>query len=65
MNAAAPVLTPIAVSITTAADLTGTYKETIHKAILAGELSAHQVGHRVIVLLADLEEWVRGLPTLR
>lgn len=44
---------------------TGIGETNIKKAIADGELVAHYVGRKLVIHAADLDEWVRSLPTER
>jgi hypothetical protein len=48
-----------------AAAASGVSKATLTKAIAADELVVHYVGSKRVVRAADLDDWIRSLPTER
>lgn len=52
----------LAVSKTTAAQLTSLSLSTIDSAITAGTLPARHHGNRIVILMRDLEKWVETFP---
>ncbi len=56
---------PLAVGPEIAATMTGTTRSTIYEAIGSGELRAFKSGRRRLILVTDLEVWIRGLASHR
>lgn len=54
--------TSLAVSVRTAAQMTGTSETTIRESINKQVLPAYRVGRSIRILTADLEQWLKGLP---
>lgn len=50
-----------AFSVAEAAELIGVHRETIRRAVRAGELKHARIKRRIIISRADLEEWYRAL----
>lgn len=61
----APVFPFISADRTEAAEACGVGVTTIDEAVRSGELIVHYVGTKPIFRAADLDEWVRSLPTER
>lgn len=59
----APVYPFIAADRTRAAEACSVGVTTLDEAVKADELIAHYVGNKPIFRAADLDEWVRSLPT--
>ncbi|MCA0332280.1 MAG: helix-turn-helix domain-containing protein [Actinobacteria bacterium] len=57
--------TRISLNTKQAAEATGVSQKTIENAIRRGELIAHYPTSRPLVLLEDLDAWVRSAPTER
>ena len=53
----------ISFSIPKAAVATSVGEDTIRAAIKDGELVAHYIGVKAVVLSTDLAEWIASLPT--
>jgi len=53
----------LAVSIWEAVALTGIGRSSIYKLIKQGRLTPRKVGRRTLILIEDLEDLVRSLPT--
>lgn len=54
-------MTPIAVTIRTAAQMTEISETTIRDAINKQQLPAHRVGRAIRVRVVDLDQWLAGL----
>lgn len=54
---------PLSYDLTTAAAAVGLSDRTLRDAIADGSLTAHYSGRKPLVLRADLEDWIRSLPT--
>lgn len=54
---------PIAYDLRSAAAAVGLSDRTLRDAIADGSLTAHYSGRKPLVLRADLEDWIRSLPT--
>ncbi|MGC4964267.1 helix-turn-helix domain-containing protein [Gordonia sp. DT101] len=52
----------LAYSTTEAGKLVGVSKQTIERAIKAGDLMAKRIGTRVVVPANELQEWFEALP---
>lgn len=53
----------IAVSRDQAAELIGLSKDTVVRAIRAGELVEHYVTAKPVILVDDLRSWIQSAPT--
>lgn len=53
---------PLAVSIPKAAALSGVGRTKIYEAVRDGELPVRKAGRRSLILVADIEKWLKGLP---
>lgn len=58
------MVSPIAVSVKTAAALVDVSETTLREAINRRQLPAFRVGRMIRVLVSDLEEWFRSLPAV-
>ncbi|MBN9454290.1 MAG: helix-turn-helix domain-containing protein [Bosea sp.] len=56
---------PLAYSPQEAARAAATGVNTIYQELNAGRLSARKLGRRTLILAADLEAWLRSLPTMK
>lgn len=52
----------LAVSIAEAASISGIGRTSLYAAVARGDLSVRKVGRRSLILLADLQRWLEGLP---
>jgi excisionase family DNA binding protein len=55
--------TRIAFSVLEAAKCAGVGRTTLFEEIRSGRLAARKVGRRTIIMTADLEAWLKSLPT--
>lgn len=55
-------MTSMAVSIRNAAQITDISETTLRDAINKQELPAHRVGRAIRIRVADLDDWLAGLP---
>ena len=63
MNASVELSQRISVDVATAAELVGVSPSTIRAAIRGGDLGAHYVGVKPVVLIDELRAWVSSKPT--
>jgi hypothetical protein len=56
--------TALSVSVRDAAGLTSFSEYEIRKAINAGELKARRRGVRIAILIEDLQDWLKSLPSV-
>lgn len=52
----------LAVSVPTAAEMTGVSEPTIWRSIRSGDLKSRRLGTRRLILVSDLEDYLKGLP---
>ena len=52
-----------ALSVIETANAAGVGRDKIYEAIKAGELPAHKLGSRTLILAEDIKIWLAGLPT--
>jgi hypothetical protein len=62
--APAPIKTPLAYSVRDACDVCGIGRTSIYAAIKGGALLARKHRRRTVILAADLEAFLRGLPMI-
>lgn len=58
-----PVFAVISYRVPDAVSATGVGESRIREAIRVGDLVAHYVGTKPVVLATDLFEWIESLPT--
>lgn len=58
-------LAAVSYNMSGAVAASGVGETTIKKAIADGDLIAHYVGVKTVILAADLAEWIESLPTER
>lgn len=56
-------LTAVSYELAGAAAATGLSDRTIRKAIKDGDLTAHYLGTKPVITVADLADWIESLPT--
>jgi len=56
---------PLAVSIEDAVRASGLCRTKVYEDINAGRLRARKAGRRTLILVADLNTWLKNLPTIQ
>lgn len=57
--------TPVSYDLARAAAAVGLSERTLRDAIAAGDLIAHYLGRKPLIRRADLDAWIKSLPTER
>ena len=55
-------MTPIAVTLAEAVHITGIGRSTLYKLFNEGKLTPRKAGKRTLILIAELEAFVKSLP---
>lgn len=58
-------LAAVSYNVAGAVEASGIGETTLREALRAGDLIAHYVGVKPVILAADLAEWIASLPTER
>ncbi len=56
------VMEKVAYTVNEALQALGISRNTLYRAIAAGELKTRKIGSRTIILVVDLDDWVSRLP---
>lgn len=62
---AAETAAPVSYDLAGATRAVGVSERTLRDAIATGDLVAHYIGRKPLIRRADLDAWVRALPTER
>lgn len=63
MNAPQSTVEPLAVSVLTAAKMTGVSRATFYRLIAEGRVKAKKIGKRTLVLVTDIHALLAASPT--